>query len=102
MAENWTTLYSSALQSEPPQLLDTITRACKAMNARLRTLLLSGAPNAQSEREAIYLGLADLHVLQVSYQARRRCESTASCAPFTVGSTIMLSVSARRRSVKMQ
>jgi hypothetical protein len=80
MAQNWTILYTIALQSEPSQLLDTITSACKVMQARLRALLLSGAPNAQSERQAIYLGLADLHVLRASRQASHP-EGAASRAP---------------------
>ena len=69
MAESWTILYKNALQAAPLYLVDTIKSASDAMHARLRTLLLGSEPNCQSERRALYLGLADLYVLRVSYQA---------------------------------
>jgi hypothetical protein len=69
MVETWTALYTNALQSDPSALLETIEIACEAMHRRLRALLFRDNPAFHNERRALYLGLADLHVLRSSRRA---------------------------------
>lgn len=83
MVESWTILYNNALQSDSPQLLEKIATAYIAMHARLRTLLLGSQPSCEPERRSLYVGLADLRVLRVSYRAKQRllqAEGTSNSA----------------------
>jgi hypothetical protein len=72
MAEPWTALYTNALQANPSELLAIINVACDAMHNRLYALLWRDEAGFRSERRALYLGLADLHVLRLSRQASLR------------------------------
>jgi hypothetical protein len=67
MAERWTILYRSALQSAPDGLLEAIRNASVAIHNRLQAIRFARNTAELREQKSLFVALSDLHVLKTAF-----------------------------------